>query len=175
MQELAGQKSSGQIKPHTLLSQHKTNKQLHIECTWLGAIVPLDSLSVTVCRRTGHWTISSYGNYLSFCKATLKPRAVIVDTESRDSPILGPNSSAAQTQPKSLVLIYSRSKKLKRKKEQSLNLTSCNYLHLQFTWGTLMIHRLTIKFLRVYKMRAHVSTEIVGHCLAGKYKNHKLF
>jgi len=37
---LTGQKSSGQIKPHLLLLVTKTtNKQLHTECAWLGAIV----------------------------------------------------------------------------------------------------------------------------------------
>lgn len=41
---------------------------------------------------------NSTGNYLSFRKATQEPGAVVVDAESRDSPILGPNSSAAQTQ-----------------------------------------------------------------------------
>lgn len=47
----------------------------------------------------------SPGHYLSLGKAAQEPGAVVVDAESRDGPILGTDSSAAQTQPQGLVLI----------------------------------------------------------------------
>lgn len=47
----------------------------------------------------------SPGHYLSLGKAAQEPGAVVVDAESRDGPVLGTHSSAAQTQPQSLVLI----------------------------------------------------------------------
>lgn len=111
LQELVGQKSSGQIKPCVVLLC--TNNSYVLSALSLELLSPraychlsyLDNPAVTVWGRTQHWTISSYGNYLSFRKATQEPRTVIVDAESRDSPILGPNSSAAQTQSKGLVLV----------------------------------------------------------------------
>lgn len=86
-----------------LLSTEPANTQLQTEGAWLGAVV-----TSRQPRRTEHWSSSSFGNYLSFCKATEQPGTVIVDAESRDGPVLGSNRGAAQTQPESLVLIWSR-------------------------------------------------------------------
>lgn len=101
---LPAPRSSGHITPCVLpLSTEPANTQLQTEGAWLGAVV-----TSRQPRRTEHWSSSSFGNYLSFCKATEQPGTVIVDAESRDGPVLGPNRGAAQTQPESLVLIWSR-------------------------------------------------------------------
>lgn len=108
LQELVSQKSSGQVKPCMVflcINNSYILSVLSLELLSPRAYCHLPCPAVTAWGRTQHWTISSHGNYLSFRKATQEPRTVVVDAESRDSPILGPHSSAAQTQSKGLVLV----------------------------------------------------------------------